>query len=69
MQCEGWSGEAPAQSPVTGCGVAAAAIESRPASRSADAVAVVYAFCAVSRSVMRVKNWSSIILVTPPSMR
>jgi hypothetical protein len=70
MQCDGWSGEPPAQSPATGCGAAAAAaIESRPASRSADAVAVLYAFCAVSSSVMRVKNWSSIILVTPPSIR
>ena len=69
MQCEGWSGVPPAQSPATGCGVAAAAIESRPASRSADAVAGLYAFCAVSSSVMRLKNWSSIILVTPPSMR
>jgi hypothetical protein len=69
MQCDGWSGEAPAQSPVTGCGAAAAAIESRPASRSDDAVGGPYVFCAVSRSVMRVKNWSSIILVTPPSMR
>ena len=28
-----------------------------------------YVFCAVSSSVMRLKNWSSIILETPPSMR